>query len=179
MSEQPNSGTQAGAADCIIREATAADHASVLDIYNHFIESSPCTFDTTPFTIEARAPWFVRFSDGARHRLLVAACESEIVGYACSTPFRPKPAYDTTVETTVYLRPGFQGRGLGVDLYEALFAALATEDLHRAYAIITLPNDASIALHRKFRFHDLATLTEVGRKFDRYWDTLWMERVLP
>ena len=73
-------------------------------------------------------------------------------------------------------RPEATGRGVGRMLYAALLAELAGEDVHRAYAAVALPNDASVALHRAFGFTDVGVFSEVGRKFDRWWDVLWLER---
>jgi phosphinothricin acetyltransferase len=70
------------------------------------------------------------------------------------------------------------GGGIGSALYQRLFDDLRGEDIHRAYAAIAMPNDASVALHRKFGFIEMGTMTEVGRKFGQWWDVLWMERSL-
>jgi phosphinothricin acetyltransferase len=113
------------------------------------------------------------------YRLLVAVEGDDVVGYATSGPFRAKPAYATSVETSVYLRPDATGRGLGLLLYRALFEALAGEDVHRAYAGVALPNDASRALHEQLGFREVGTFVEVGRKLGRYWDVCWFERALP
>jgi phosphinothricin acetyltransferase len=165
--------------DVVIRPATVDDVAGVTDIYNHYVEQTPATFDLTPFSVDARLAWFGHYGDQGRHRLLVAASAAEIVGYATSSRFRDKAAYDTSVEVSVYLHPDALGGGIGSRLYTELFLALKGEDVHRAYAGIALPNDASIALHRRFGFTDVGTYREVGRKFGRYWDVLWMERPLP
>lgn len=101
-----------------------------------------------------------------------------ILGYATSSGFRPKPAYATSVEVSVYLAPGAGGRGVGTLLYEALFRALAGEDLHRAYAGVAQPNEASVRLHERFGFRHVGTYREVGRKFGRYWDVAWYEKDL-
>ena len=100
------------------------------------------------------------------------------MGYAAALPFRSKPAYLTSIEATVYLEPASTGRGLGAALYTALFDALRGEDLHRAYAGITLPNAASLALHRRFGFEEVGVYREVGRKLGRYWDVQWFEKRL-
>lgn len=105
-----------------------------------------------------------------------AVSEGRIVGYASSSRLRPKPAYETSIETSVYLSPESVCRGAGSRLYEGLFKALEGEDIHRAYAGIALPNPASIALHERFGFKRVAHLTEQGRKFDRYWDVSWYEK---
>jgi phosphinothricin acetyltransferase len=106
----------------------------------------------------------------------VAISENRVVGFASSSRFRPKPAYETSIETSVYLSPESVGRGAGSRLYDALFNALEDEDVHRAYAGIALPNPASIALHERFGFKRAAHFTEQGRKFDRFWDVAWYEK---
>ena len=87
-----------------------------------------------------------------------------------------KAAYDPSVETTIYCAADATGKGIGSLMYEALFKALEGADVHRALAGITMPNDASVALHRRFGFEQVALFSEVGRKFDRYWDVMWMEK---
>ena len=79
---------------------------------------------------------------------------------------------------SIYLAPDALGRGIGSRLYEELFTAIAGEDVHRAYAGITLPNPGSVALHEKFGFQSIGVYHEVGRKFGRYWDVEWFEREL-
>lgn len=101
-----------------------------------------------------------------------------ILGYATSGPHRPKPAYATSVETSVYVAHDAGRRGLGTLLYDALFHSLSGEDLHRAYAGITQPNEASVRLHTRFGFRHLGTFGEVGRKFGRYWDVAWYAKEL-
>jgi phosphinothricin acetyltransferase len=102
-----------------------------------------------------------------------------VVGAAWSSPFRPKAAYDTSVETTIVLDPAAIGRGLGKRLLAALLDELAAEDVHRAYAVIALPNDASIALHHRLGYRSLGIQNEVGRMYGKYWDTKLLERRFP
>jgi phosphinothricin acetyltransferase len=148
-----------------IRRGRIGDLAALTALYNHYVVETPITFDIEPYTAETRRPWFEAFGANGRHQLFVAEEEGRVVGYACTRVFREKRAYDTSVETSVYLDPTAQGRRIGTQLYTRLFEAIAAEDVHRAIAGITLPNDASIALHARF-----------GCKFDRYWDVLWMDR---
>jgi phosphinothricin acetyltransferase len=162
----------------VIRPGASADLPELNQLYEYFVTHTPVTFDVTPAAPAEREHWFGQFPDRGPHRLLVAAQGSRIVGFACSKEFRAKEAYATSVETTVYLAPGAVGRGIGFRLYSGLFEALAGEDLHRAYAGITLPNEASIALHRKLDFREVGTYDEVGRKFDRYWSVQWFEKRL-
>jgi phosphinothricin acetyltransferase len=161
-----------------VRPATADDLAAVNDIYNQYVVEAHYTFDLEPMTMEARREWFTHYGETGRHRLLVAISEGRVIGYACSSRFRPKPAYETSVETSVYLAADAIGRGAGSRLYEKLFKALEAEDVHRAYAGIALPNPASVGLHERFGFKRVGHFTEQGRKFDRYWDVAWYEKPL-
>jgi phosphinothricin acetyltransferase len=161
------------------RAARLDDVPALTDIYNHYVRTSGVTFDTTEFTVEARREWFSHYATTGPHRLFVAVHGDDVLGYATSSPFRPKPGYATSVETSVYLRPDATGRGLGRLVYRAVLDALAGQDLHRAYAGVALPNDASVRLHERLGFREVGTFVEVGRKFGRYWDVLWFERSLP
>ncbi len=162
----------------LARNAVAADLPQITAIYNRYVESGAVTFDTRLFTPEQREPWFAQFAEQGRHRLLVVGDSGEVCGYAGSTAFRSKPAYETSVETTIYLAPEWTGRGLGRVLYQALFAALEGQDLRRALAGITLPNPSSIRLHEQFGFSRIGVFSEVGRKHAQYWDVSWYEKPL-
>jgi phosphinothricin acetyltransferase len=159
-----------------IRPATQSDLRSLNELYNHYVRTSACTFDIEEVSMDARREWFEGF--GGRYKLFVAVEDGNVLGYAHSKSFRPKQAYETSVETTVYLAHGALGQGLGTQLYDALFAALAEEDVHRAYAGITVPNPASVALHERFGFKRIGVFSEQGRKFDKYWDVAWYEKDL-
>ena len=165
--------------DADIRPAREADLESLTALYNHYIRETAITFDIDPFSVEGRRPWLAQFKSSGRHRLLVAESGDQLLGYAASMPFRPKAAYETSVETSIYLAPEAKGRGLGSRLYRELFAAIDGEDLNRAYAGVTLPNPESIALHRGFGFTSIGIYHQVGRKFERFWDVEWFERALP
>ena len=161
-----------------VRNAGPGDYARIVEIYNHYVLNSPATFDTRPFSVGERVSWFAGFGDSGPHQLLVAVGDSGILGYAYSTRFNPRPAYDISVETTVYVDHRHRSGGVGSALYAELFRRLEQCDLHGAYAGITLPNDASVALHHRFGFHDIGVETEVGYKFDQYWSVARLERRL-
>ncbi|WP_030668988.1 GNAT family N-acetyltransferase [Streptomyces rimosus] len=176
-----------------VRTATEADLGALTDLYNHYVRETTITFDTEPFTPEQRRPWLLSHPEDGPHRLLVAQERAQrerapdgrlpghgdgLLGYVTSSPFRIKPAYSTSVEVSVYCAPQAAGRGVGTLLYKALFEALADEDVHRAYAGIALPNEASVRLHARFGFRHVGTYGEVGRKFGRYWDVAWYEKHL-
>ena len=161
-----------------MRPAAADDLPALNEIYNQYVVEAHYTFDMEPMTPEARREWFAHFGTAGRYRLLVAVSEDRVIGYVCSHRYRVKAAYDTTIETSIYVASDSVGRGAGARLYEELFMALEGEDLHRANAGITLPNPASIALHERFGFKRVAVFSEQGRKFGRYWDVAWYEKPL-
>jgi phosphinothricin acetyltransferase len=166
-------------ADYAVRAATLDDLPALTDIYNYYVVNTAITFDLQPFTAEARRGWFDDHAETGPHRLLVLTdADGDCVGCASSSRWRPKPAYNTTVEASVYCRPDAVGRGYGTALYTALFAALEHEDVHTIVAGICLPNPASVALHEKFGFRPVGVFHAVGRKFDRFWDVAWFERPL-
>jgi phosphinothricin acetyltransferase len=165
-------------AEVKIRLATRADLPRLTEIYNYYVINTPITFDVEPQTVDQRARWFDEHSRGQRHQLFVAEDNGLIVGWAGTGPFRDRAAYDTSVETSIYCANDVKGRGIGGMMYRVLLDALRDEDINRVLAGITLPNDASLAVHRKFGFTEVGVFTECGRKFDRYWDVLWMERPL-
>jgi phosphinothricin acetyltransferase len=161
-----------------VDNAGPGDYGRIVDIYNHYILNSAATFDTRPFSLGERAPWFAQFSSSGPHQLLVAHAGNAVAGYAYSARFNPRPAYDISVETTVYVDPDSLGGGIGTALYASLFERLGDCGLHGAYAGVTLPNEASVKLHLSFGFHEIGVETEVGYKFDQYWSVARFERRL-
>ncbi|MGD0366470.1 MAG: N-acetyltransferase family protein [Acidobacteriaceae bacterium] len=159
-----------------MRAARLDDLPRLTEIYNHYVVHSPATFDLEPKTHDQRREWFAQFAETGRHRVLVAEADGVILGYAGTMRWRPKPAYDTTVETSIYCAPESVGRGIGGKLYAALFDAIAGENIHRIVAGYVPPNPASAALHERFGFRPVGTFSEVGYKFGRYWDVCWVEK---
>ena len=164
--------------EILIRPAERRDVTRLTEIYNYYVLNTAVTFDIEPYTVEKRYTWFEQFRSTGRHRLFVAEQDGAVLGYAGTTRFRAKAAYDTTVETTIYCDQNAIGKRLGSRLYHALFDALKNEDVNRLVAGYTLPNDASATLHARCGFKPVGIYTEVGRKFGRYWDVAWTERPL-
>ena len=160
----------------LIRAARLDDLPRLTKIYNHYVVHSPATFDLEPKSVEDRGEWFAQFAETGRHRLVVAEEDGLVLGYAGTMRFRAKPAYNATVETTIYCAPEAVGRGVGDLLYAGLFKAIAGEDVHRIVAGYVPPNPRSQALHERFGFRVVGVFTEQGFKFGRYWDVCWMER---
>lgn len=156
-----------------IRDATPDDFERINTIYNWTIVDNHVSFDTEPWDLARRREWW----DGRRDGLdvLVAELEGEVVGVAYSSFYRPKPAYRSSAETTVVLDTAYLRRGIGAALLGSLIERLRERGYHRAIAIIALPNDASIALHHRLGYRTAGTLTEVGHKLGRHWDTTLLE----
>ncbi len=164
---------------CVYRFARKGDLKDLTEIYNYYILNSTATFDLNPVTVEQRMAWFSHYSQDSRYKLLVAEYEGKVVGYASTSKFREKEAYAQSVESSIYIHPDHQKKGLGNALYEVLFRELGHTDVHRVYACITLPNEPSVALHKRFAFTEVGRFTEAGFKFGLYRDILWMEKALP
>lgn len=164
--------------DISVEAGSEADLPGIVAIYNHYVEHTHVTFDLDPVTVDGRREWLSNFRTAGPHRIVVAHAGDAVAGYATAGPWRPRPAYAPSIETSVYVAPEYVGRGIGGKLYEALFGALRGQDIHRAYAGIALPNPASVSLHEKFGFVRAGLFTEQGRKFSRWWDVAWYEKPL-
>ena len=161
------------------RDADTTDLPAVAAIYTHYVLNTTTTFNT-----EVRTPreWMDRYEtdiDGGPYHLLVAEVAGVVAGYVETQRFRPKPAYDRSLELSVYVAPDAVGAGVGGALFSALFARLdGDERFHRAYSIIALPNESSVAFHERWAFVHRGTLHEAGHKFGRYLDVAYYERAL-
>lgn len=156
-----------------IRPATEADLSSVKEIYDVQVREGIATFDVEPPPLSY---WQHRLaSEEPGDHMLVADAAGTVVGYAYSGPYRPRPGYRHTRETSVYLAPSSQGQGTGRRLYDGLLALLRADGMHLALAVVALPNPASQALHRACGFTSVGVLHEVGHKLGRWIDTEWWE----
>lgn len=153
------------------------DLATISDIYSHAVEHTTATFDLEPPDLDY---WRARL-DGQHpgDHLLVAVDESDTaVGYAYSWSYRPRPAYDRTRETSIYLDESVRGQGVGRLLYPALLRTMGVSGVHTAVALVALPNPASERLHVATGFERVGLLKEVGRKFDQWIDVAWYQQML-
>ena len=162
----------------LIRSARGSDLARINEIYNVYIVDSPISFDLEPWDLEQRATWWDHYADTGPYRVIVAEVDGRVVGATYSTRYREKAAYQSSVETTVVLDPAYVAVGIGRQLLTTLLDALQGEGVHRAYAIITIPNEASIGLHEALGYRLVGTLDDVGFKLGRYWATAIMEKRL-
>lgn len=162
-----------------VRLATLADAAGINAIYNPYVRDTAITFDVEEISLDARRRDLNARLDNPRTPMFVGEQGGRVVAFAGAAAFDPRGAYETSVKTSVFAAPGLEGAGWGRKLYAALFERLDREDVHRAYGLIVSPNDRSAALHKAFGFRHVATLSEVGRKFGRYYDVMWFERANP
>ena len=158
----------------MIRGVVGDDLLQINAIYDQCIVDSHVSFDLEPWTLQRRRDWFAALQ--GPYLAVVAEAGGEVVGFASSGPYRHKEAYRGTVETTIALDRGAVGRGLGTQLYGALLDRLAQRGVHRAVAIVSLPNPRSMALHHKLGYRTVGVLDQVGFKLGRFWSTALLQR---
>jgi L-amino acid N-acyltransferase YncA len=159
-----------------IRTATEQDAASLLEIYRPYVQDTAVSFETEVPSVEAFAGRIAKALAG--WAWLVAEEDGQCVGYAYASAHRERAAYRWSTETSVYVRPGWQGRGLAWALYTALFERLAALGYCNALAIVVVPNDASVALHRSVGFEPVGVFKRGGHKFGAWHDVMWLQRAL-
>jgi phosphinothricin acetyltransferase len=160
----------------MIRPVQLADAPALADIYNPYVRGTIITFEEEPVSAAEMAARIGRVT--ASFPWLVCEEGGRVLGYAYGSTWRTRHAYRFTVETTVYLASGLQGRGLGSGLYEALLTELKRRGFHSALGCLGLPNDPSIRLHEKLGFHKVGHMKEAGWKFGAWVDVGFWERML-
>jgi phosphinothricin acetyltransferase len=154
------------------------DLPAIAGILNDAILTSNATLETRPRAADERLGWFRRFAAAGPYRLLVARQGDHPIGYAASQPYRDHPGFRETVEVSIALDSGCRGQGVGTALYRALLHELEAEPVHVALAGIVLPNEPSVALHRKLGFREVGVFHEYAVKNGQYLSSIWMERRL-
>lgn len=160
----------------MIRNAQSRDADALARLCNHYVINTVATFEEEPVTgIEMQGrldavnavglPWLILESGG------------ETGGYAYAVRWKSRSAYRHSVESTIYLDTGARGSGLGMRLYGSLLEDLQQRDVHTVLAGIALPNDPSVRLHERLGFEKVAHMGEVGRKFERWVDVGYWQRM--
>ncbi|MGB0083551.1 MAG: N-acetyltransferase family protein [Terracidiphilus sp.] len=159
----------------MLRDVHPYDAFSISEIYNHYVQHTPITFEETPIApddmrsrilkITSALPWIVCEEDG------------KLIGYAYASKWRERSAYRHSVEATVYLHPTAVGKGKGSELLGSLLTALRAREIHCVMGGVALPNPASIALLEKFRPRQVAHFREVGYKFGQWIDVGYWQLV--
>ncbi len=160
----------------IIRPATPNDAAALLAIYSHYVLTEAVSFELEPPSLEEFATRIAKVQ--SQWEWLVAEEGDSLLGYAYGTRHRERPAYRFTVETSAYVKEGCGRRGIGSALYGELLERLARRGYCTAVAGITMPNEASVALHRKMGFATVGVFPRIGWKFGRWHDSMWLARSL-
>jgi phosphinothricin acetyltransferase len=159
-----------------IRIIQPNDTKKVLDIYTPYVKNTAITFEYDVPSEEEYANRIKQIT--AFYPFLVSEIDGQVVGFTYANSFRPKAAYQWSTETTIYLNSSFQGRGLGTQLYLALFSVLKLQGFINAYAGVAIPNDASIRLHKKTGFKEIGKFNEIGYKLGAWHTTQWFELAL-
>lgn len=156
--------------------ATPEDAERICGIYNYYILNTPISFEEEPVsvdemrqrieTVTKEYPWLIHEDNG------------EIIGYAYASRWKTRSAYRFSVESTVYVKHGITGKGIGSGLYAQLLNELKSRSVHAVVGGIALPNEKSQALHEKFGFKKVAHFSKIGYKFDQwidigYWELLF------
>jgi L-amino acid N-acyltransferase YncA len=160
-----------------IRPAAESDLVAINDIYNHYVLHSTCTWQEEPEPLEGRRQWFSRH--GARHPVIVAEVDSQVVGWGSLSIYRSRSAYRNTVENSVYAHHEHARRGIGSALLQDLVARARVLGHHAIIGVVDGEQAASVALHAKFGFQKVGHLKQVGFKFGRWLDVIYMELILP
>jgi L-amino acid N-acyltransferase YncA len=159
-----------------IRSAESDDLDAMLAIYNDAIINTTAVYDYRPRTREVEQQWF-ETKQAQRLPVFVAHDGATIVGFGSFGPFRPWPAYQFTVENSLYVDSAHRRKGAGTAILASLISAAQTSGYHAMVAGIDATNEASLALHRKAGFQPVAHFREVGWKFNRWLDLVFMELV--
>lgn len=161
----------------LVRPAQPSDAAAVAEIYTHHVAHGTASFDTVRRS-EADTLAKIKECDDHRWPFLVAEADGAVVGYAYATQFRDRPAYASTCENSIYVSPRHVGRGIGTKLLKALIDAAESSGFRQMIAVIGGAEPASVALHAKAGFSETGRMRSVGWKFNKWLDSLYMQRSL-
>ncbi len=161
-----------------IRLATVADAEAIRAIYNHEVLSGTNTFDLVPRTAAEQLAWLEHHSGAYPVVVATADDDESALGFGALSAYRPRPAYATTVEVSVYVTPAHHGVGLGRAILDELLRLAAAHGFHAVIARIVGRNEASIALHRSCGFELVGTEREVGRKHRQWLDVVELQRLV-
>jgi L-amino acid N-acyltransferase YncA len=161
-----------------VRPAKREDLPGILEIYNDAVLKTTASYDYEPRTLEHRTTWF---EDRTREQYPIFVAENEagqVVGWSALNPFHTRMGYRFTAENSVYVAASERGKGIGKLLMEPLITGAKKRGLHAIIAVIDAENEPSIRLHAHFGFEKVGLFKEVGYKFDRWLNVVYMERIV-
>lgn len=161
-----------------VRRATREDCPAILAIYNDAVLTTTASYDLQPRTLEHRLAWFDDHA-ASDYAIFVAECDGQVVGWSSLSRFHDRYGYRFTCENSVYIAATHRGRGIGGLLLAPLLEAAQHRGLHVVIAVIDASNEASIRLHARFGFEPVGHFREVGHKFGRWLDVIYMQRTIP
>jgi phosphinothricin acetyltransferase len=162
--------------DHTIRLATQADLTGMNEIYNHYVLNSTCTYQEEPSTAAEREVWFI--AHGPSHPITVAVESGTIIGWSALSPFRSRSAYRRTVENSIYVRHDRQRQGIGSALLADSIDRAKALGHHTIIAAIDREQAASVQIHERAGFSQSAILKEVGFKFGKWLDVIYLQKML-
>ena len=157
--------------------ATTADIPQILEIVNHNILNETCIYDIDERPLEVQLQWFENQMKN-NYPVIVAKFENTVLGYASYAQYRPKVGYKFSMEHSIYIHPKHQNKGIGKELLKELIHLATLNNVHVLIGGIDANNQGSIAFHEKLGFEVVGRMNEVGFKFDKWLDLIWMQKTL-
>lgn len=162
-----------------IRPARRADLPGILEIYNQAVLTTTATYDYEPRSLEHRTTWFDDHERTGLPIFVAVTVDGRVIGWSALNRYHERMGYRFTTENSVYVAADARGLGLGGRLLGPLIDSAARLGLHAIIAAIDAQNEVSIRLHRRFGFEQVGHFRQVGYKFDRWLDVVYLERLIP
>jgi phosphinothricin acetyltransferase len=161
-----------------VRLATRDDLPAILDIYNDAVLNTTATYDYEPSTMEHRAAWFDAHEQQRLPIFVAVNDDARVIGWSSLSQYRDRKGYQFTVENSVYVAAAERGRGVGTLLMPPLIESAESLGLRAIIAAIDAENRSSIRLHARFGFLEVGNFKQVGFKFGRWLDVVYMQRLM-
>jgi L-amino acid N-acyltransferase len=161
-----------------IRPALRRDCPEILEIYNEAVLNTTASYDYEPRTLEHRVTWFDDHEERGLPIFVAVNQPGRVVGWSALNRYHDRKGYRFTVENSIYIAPDYRGQGIGAKLLAPLVESMRKLGLHAIIAVIDGENEASIRLHRRFGFEQVGRFREVGYKFNRWLDVVYMELIV-
>lgn len=157
--------------------ATIGHIPGILKIINHYIANSSSIYEETERSVDVQIQWFQQLKE-QNFPIIVALNQENVVGFAAFQTFRAKFGYRFSAEHSVYVFPGFEGRGIGFRLMQLLFNEAINRKIHVLIGGIDSQNTDSIEFHQRLGFVEVGRMPQVGKKHDEWLTLVWMQKIL-
>lgn len=159
-----------------LRPAHVGDLEAINGIYNHYVIHSTCTYQTIPSSTEERARWFAQH--GSRHPVIVVEDRGRVIAWGSLSPVHERQAFANSVEDSVYVHHDYLRHGIGRMVLTELLRLAKEIGHHTVLGAISVDQDASVSLHKQLGFREVAHFHEIGYKFDRWLDLVWLQKMI-